>query len=117
MGLIDKTVIDVIILSVTFGCAFELHCYESLAAMKGWPVGSLLRKSDKSFVGSFANATILISLGIAFYKYSWWTPIVVIVLGTLFMFLSQMILKERIQIVAIVGAVLGFALCPTYIML
>lgn len=114
--MIDKTVIDFIILSITFGCAFQLHCYESLASMKGWPVGSLLRKSSGSLVGSFATGTILISLGIALYLYSWWSPFVVIILGFLFMFLTQVILRERIQIMALVGAVIGFILCPAYIL-
>ena len=112
----DKTIIDFIILSVTFGCAFQLHCYESLASMKGWPVGSLLRKSEGSIVGIFATGTILISLGIAFYLYNWWSPFAVIILGLLFMLLTQAILKERIQIMALAGAVIGLVLCPAYIL-
>lgn len=117
--MVDKTVVDMIILSMAFGSAFGIHSYESLASMqggrsKGWPIGSWLTNtgSGNSNLGLFATATIFLSLGISFYLYSWWSPIVVVILGIIFETLCALILKARVQIILVLGTFAGFILCP-----
>ena len=111
----EKLLIDFIILSVAFGSAFVIIGYEDHARVKGWPLGSWLA-GDAPFLKILAIVTMLTALGIAFYVYKWWSPLIVFVLGFVFGFFATGILKSRVQLFAIIGAVIGWFLCLTYVL-
>ena len=110
-----KTVIDFIILVITFGCSFILIGYEDDAKIRGWPVVAWL-SGDAPFLKLLAFVTVLLTLGVPFYLYSWWSPFVVLIVGFLFGFTSTQILKSKVQFVAILGTVVGWVLCLTYVL-
>ena len=111
----EKTIIDFIILVITFGCSFVLIGYEDNARMEGWPVGAWLT-GDAPFLKLLAFGTMFIALCISFYLYSWWSPLIIFILGFLFGFIATQILKSKVQFVAVVGTVVGWVLCLTYVL-
>jgi hypothetical protein len=111
----EKTIIDFTILSVTFASAFVIVGYEDHARMKGWPVGAWL-VGGTSFLKILAFVTMLISLGASFYLYKWWSPIVVFASGFVLGFLASELLTYRVQIFAVLGTVIGWVLCLTYVL-
>ena len=111
----EKTIIDFVILVVTFGSAFILIGYEDHARMKGWPVGAWLA-GDAPFLKILSVVTMLIALGVSFYLYRWWSPFIVLGLGFLFGFIATQLLKYRVQLVAVLGTVVGWVLCLTYVL-
>lgn len=110
-----KTIIDLIILSLTFGFAFAAVGYEGYAQVRGWQVGE--RLAGSSLIKAVALLMLFVVLVIAFNIYSWWTPLVVLLFGFIFCFLSLQILKERMQNIAIWGVIIGSVLSLTYVLL
>lgn len=102
-------------MAITFGSAFVIVGYEDHARVRGWPVGAWL-SGDAPFLKIFSFVTMLIALGTSFYVYRWWSPFVVFVLGFSFGFVSSQMLKYRVQLVALLGAVVGWVLCLTYVL-
>jgi hypothetical protein len=110
-----KTIIDFIILSVTFGSAFVFVGYEDYARARGLPLGE--RFAGASLLKIVSLLMLIVSLGISFYVYRWWSPFIVLVLGFTFGFLSLLLLKQRMQVIAALGSVIGGLLCLTYVLL
>jgi hypothetical protein len=106
---------DLMILFMAFGCGFILIGYENHARIKGWPVGEWL-SGDAPFMKVLSVITMLISLGLSFYLYSWWTPLLVFILGFIFGFIATQLLKSFVQFVAITGTVVGWVLCLVYVL-
>ena len=108
-------IIDLIILTITFGCSFILIGYEDHARIKGWPVGQML-SGAVSPMKVFSIITMLISLGLSFYIYSWWIPIIVFILSVVFGFVATQLLKSLVQFVAVTGVAVGWVLCLVYVL-
>ena len=107
-------VIDLIILIMAFGCGFILIGYEDHARLKRWPVGEWL-SGDAPFIKILSVITMLLSLGLSFYIYSWWIPFVVFILGFIFGFIATQLLKSLVQFVAVIGTVIGWVLRLVYV--
>lgn len=110
-----KTIIDFIIMSITFGSAIVVAGYEDFARTKGWTVGARF-SGGRSLLKIVSLAALLITLGISFYVYSWWSPLIVLALGFTYGFLSLLLLKQRVQVVAALGVVAGLVLCLAYVL-
>lgn len=108
-------IIDLIILTVAFGSSFILIGYEDHARMKGWPVGEWL-SGGAPFMKVLAIITMIISLGVSFYIYKWWTPFVVFIAGFIFGFIATQLLRSLVQFVAVIGTILGWVLCLVYVL-
>jgi len=108
-------IIDLLILIMAFGCGFILIGYEDHARMKGWPVGEWLSGGAPP-MKILSVITMLISLGLSFYLYSWWTPLVVFLLGFIFGFIATQLLKSLVQFVAVIGTIIGWVLCLVYVL-
>jgi len=108
-------IIDLLILIMAFGCGFILIGYEDRARMKGWPVGEWLSGGAPP-MKILSVITMLISLGLSFYLYSWWTPLVVFLLGFIFGFIATQLLKSLVQFVAVIGTIIGWVLCLVYVL-
>ena len=108
------TIFKYLVLVATFGCAFVTVGYEDEAIKKGWPVGSLLQ-GNAPWLKIVAVIALLVALGISFYVFSWWTPIVIAIAGFFFGLLATQIMAARVQVLAIAGTVIGLALCLLYV--
>ena len=111
----DKAIIDYLILAFTFGSAFVIVGYEDEARERGWPVGSWL-SGDAPPLKIIAILNMLLAIGLSFYIYKWWSPLVVLAVGFIYGFLASMILRYRVQFLALVGTVVGFVLCLVYVL-
>ena len=109
-----KAIIDYLILSVTFGSALLLLCYEDHAGIQDWPVAKWL-SGTALFIKIPAFVTMLITVAIALTIYAWWSPIVIFIVGTIYGFLALQLLRHRVQFLAIAGILAGWVLCPVYI--
>jgi hypothetical protein len=58
----------------------------------------------------------LSTLIISFVRFHWWTPILVVVVGIFLGFVASAVLKSMVQLLAIVGLLLGFVLCPLWVL-
>lgn len=103
-----------LVLIATFGSAFIAVGYEDDARKRGWPVGSLLSGSA-TWLKILAFIALLLTLGLGFHLFHWWTPLVVAVAGFLFGLIATQLMGAKVQFVAIAGTVLGWILCLTYV--
>lgn len=91
-----------IIFIISMAIAVVCISYNSMARVKGWPVGEILSK-DASVPKIGAMITALWVLGKSFLVFQWWSPLVILVIGWLLAFLLTMILKKNVQFVGILG--------------
>ena len=111
----EKTIVDFAILAITFGSAFILIGYEEEAINKGWPVGMWL-SGDASWLKVLAFLAMIGTLGLSFYIYFWWSPVIVFGLGFLFGFIATQLLKQNVQFIAVLGTVVGWVICLIYVL-
>jgi hypothetical protein len=78
--------------------------------MKGWPVGEWL-SGDAPFMKISSVTTMLLSLGLSFYIYSWRAPLLAFVLCFILGFIATQLLKSLVQFVAVIGTIIGWVLC------
>jgi hypothetical protein len=76
--------------------------YDSMARAKGWSVGEILAK-DASLPKITAFITALWILGKSFMVFSWWTPIVILIVGWFLALALVMMLRKNVQFVCIIG--------------
>jgi hypothetical protein len=107
--------VDFTILIIAFGSSFLIMGYEQHARMRGWPVGAWL-SGDAPPLKFFGFLTMLLSLGVSFYVYPWWSPITVLILGVSFGFIASELLRQWVQFLAIFGSILGWILCLTVVL-
>jgi hypothetical protein len=103
------------VLIATFGSGFILVGYEDHARMRGWPVGALLA-GDAPPMKLLAFACMLVSVIVAFFSFSWWSPLVVIGIGFVAAFAISEVLKSWVQFLAMAGAVAGFILSLLWVL-
>lgn len=100
---------------MTFGSGVILIGYEDHARMRGWPVGTLLA-GDAFFMKHLAVGCMLSAVAISFFAFHWWSPLVIIALGFCFGLLASEMLKSWVQLPAMLGAIIGFILCPLWVL-
>ncbi len=110
-----KIIIDFIIMSVTFGSGMVIGGYDDFARAKGWPVAERL-SGGRSLLKIVSLLALFIALGVSFYAYRWWSPLIVLVCGFIYGFLSLVLLKQRVQALAALGVVAGLVLCFAYVL-
>ncbi len=110
-----KTITDFAIMSVTFGSGMVIAGYEGFARAKGWPVSERL-SGGRSLLKMVSLLALLIALGVSFYAYRWWSPVIVLAFGFTYGFLSLVVLKQRVQALVALGVVAGLVLCFAYVL-
>jgi hypothetical protein len=87
-----------------YSMAMAVVCisYDSMARAKGWPVGEVLAK-DASLPKIGAFITTLWIIGKSFMVFSWWSPIVIVIVGWILAFALVMMLRKNVQFVGIIG--------------
>lgn len=103
-------VFDFLILSITFGSGLVIVGYEDHARMKGWPVGEWF-SGDAPPLKILAFTAMIVSLGMSFYFYHWWSPAVILALGSGIGFCASRALAFRVQGAALAGVLVGLILC------
>jgi hypothetical protein len=103
-----------LVLVATFGCAFLAVGYEDDARRRGWPVGTLL-SGNAPWLKILAVIALLVSLAVSFYAFYWWTPLITAVLGFVFGLIATLTMGPKVQLLAIVGTILGWVLCLVYV--
>lgn len=110
----EVTTLKYAVLAVTFGSGFIAIGYDIQARSRGWPVGEWL-SGDAPVMKIVAFVTMVGTLGISFVVFRWWSPIVVFGLGVAFGFFATQLLKSKVQVLAILGTVVGWVLCLFYV--
>ena len=111
--MMEKIIIDYLVLSLTFGSAFLFLGYWEHAEVQDWQVPRW--SADKMlFIKVLALITMLLSVGIGLYLYHWWSPFVIFILGSIYGFLATQLLGYRVVYLAITGIVAGWLLSPVY---
>ena len=106
--------IGYIIFISSMALAITCMSYDSMARPKGWPVGEILSK-DASMPKIAAFITALWALVQSFLVFSWWSPLVILILGWFLAFFLTMSLKKNVQFVCIVGIFPALILTILYI--
>ena len=99
--------LDYSILILTFTASVVILGYAERAVNSGWPIGTFLA-SPTSIMPFVSILNILLVLGVSFYKYNWWSPLVVTVLGIVVSFIVTVSLRWHVQIFGLFGMLLGF---------
>lgn len=94
--------IGYIIFILSMVMAVSCISYDSMARTKGWSVGEILAK-DASLPKIAAFVTAPWILVKSFMVFSWWSPIVILIVGWLLAFILVMMLRKNVQFVCIIG--------------
>ncbi len=96
--------------------AMAIACisYDSMARAKGWPVGEILAK-DASLPKIVAFITVLWILAKSFMVFSWWSPVLILVVGWFLAFALVVILRKNVQFVCIIGIFPAFVFTILYV--
>jgi hypothetical protein len=102
-------------LVTTFAGGFIIIGYEHEAARHGWPVSDFLAE-NASLAKTLSLAGMLTPLGVAFARYSWWSPLLVLSLGIILAYVLSTVLQWREQIFALGCCTVGLALIIVYML-
>lgn len=94
--------IGYIIFIFSIGLALACLAYDTTARSEGWSVGTILAK-DASLPKIASYMTVLLILVKSFIIFSWWSPLVILIISFFLAFYFVMILKENVQILCIYG--------------
>lgn len=90
------------IFTVALALSFMCLAYEGVAQTHGWSVGETLAR-DASLPKIMAFTTQIAAFGHAFIAFYWWSPLLVLICGYCIAAVTTILLRERAQIVAVVG--------------
>lgn len=100
---------DLILFTLTSMFAWIVMSYSGFADGKGWPAGEIYR-SNASWLKILAVFGLFGAPAAAFLAYPWWSALVVVVGGLLLGAALTRALKHNVQIFALVGLPLTWAL-------
>ena len=90
------------LLAVTFGLGITCVAYSAYATRKGWPVGEMLASST-SYIAILGVLSIFASPIAAAVIFPWWSAAIVIVGGFFIGLVVARALRQKVQILAIIG--------------
>ena len=111
----DLAYLKLLVLTITFGSSYTMMGYEDHASTKDWPVVAWL-SGYAQWVRLFSLVGLVGSGVIAFLIAQWWVADMVLLAGLLLSVSGVFLLKWRVQIIAVIGIVVGSLLSLTYVL-